>query len=130
MDKRELRVGNWVNDKEGNPIKVLAIGYQVIKVLDRNGVLFEDAKPILINDPGLLEKLGLLKSGDVLKFKKELQKEFEIPGIQFILKEDYLSIQANQHILDEENEITICEYLHEFQNIYFALTNIELPVNL
>lgn len=99
----ELRLGNWVSC-EGKPYQVNMNILQSFTV----SPVWMDPIPLT---PEILEKC-----------------DFDEWGFQIVRKDGYISIQANQYIMDEENEIATCEYLHQLQNLYFALTGEELEI--
>lgn len=128
MELKDLRIGNLleykgefvhvtslsmgIDDEYNDQIGFCKIGENTNEVCDWNRKLALHLKPVPI---------------DVHKLSKI---NFEIPGIQLVQVLYGVSIQANQYIMDEENEIGSCEYIHELQNLHFALTNTELKIAL
>ena len=102
MNVTELRVGNYVNFGIVNePIEVLSI--------NPNSTTIEMASPIPLTEDWLL-KFGFDKCGidDEIRYYKD---EYYIEFMSFKIQ-----------------EVTICnlKYVHQLQNLYFALTQEEL----
>lgn len=114
MKADELRIGNWyLGASRGNPLQATA---RFIQQLDE-GLL--NCSPIPLT-PEILEKCGFIKFNgfywvSITNLKSELH-------IQFYGK-DYVSTLRGQFcdlILDK------IDYLHQLQNLYFALCGEEL----
>ena len=111
----ELKKNNWFLDKEGNQVQVLALGYQVIKVLDRNAVLYSDAQPIPLT-PEVLERCGFANQS--VEMPEETitalaYKDTPIcaywDGVEWCFKYGF----------DSDLTIASCEFLHQLQNLIF-----------
>ena len=124
--KNELRIGNYIN----NYNKVLSItddgllctGLSIIGV-----VIIENPKPIPLTEEILL-KCGFEWSIQHQAHKHEKFKyviDFYNSHPQFNSSVCFLNKEHRRG----ENLICI-QYLHQLQNLYFALTNEELTVNL
>lgn len=133
INANELRIGNFVLDQGGKMIKIdffehLGKGYsckfgQHSKAIDDWGPLHplteytDYANPIPLT-PEILEKCG---------FKYIQKTVYTIDNkISFAVFNGKLS--TTYVCLD--NAINQIKYLHELQNLYFALTGIELNINL
>jgi hypothetical protein len=113
----ELRIGNWVNvtDKD----------YQVTQILERGvncghiGAMYDLVKPIPITTEWLL-KFG---------FKEKSKWTFVLntPNgrmLTYHLGTKIIHYGSNGYGSGEIN----CEYVHQLQNLYFALTGEELTI--
>jgi len=101
----ELRIGNWVNNNE----EYYQITSSTIAQLERGD---SNAKSIPINEDWLL-KFGFTQS----------------PAFKNIyFKGTFLNITLGNKIMFEINDQIISEikYIHQLQNLYFALTGKEL----
>ena len=118
MKANELRIGNWVNNNEED----YQITSATILQLERGD---STAKPIPLTEEWLI-KFGFKKDDtgvDVFDqdYFEWYQKEFPIIGM--------LS-QSNDksYIFDENTDTLKIYYVHQLQNLYFALTNEELTM--
>lgn len=119
MKANEVRIGNWVNYNV-KPVRVNAIGSGTMLAVtgnDKDGsVKYEELEPILLT-PEILEAAGL---SDCEDFGGDYT---------YIRKED-----------DSEHYLLVChcvavspkpiEYVHQLQNLHFALTGEELSIKL
>ena len=105
----ELRIGNWVRDSDGfNKVIHIEESFFYTEMFKNT---FADIKPIPLTEEILLkcgfEKLGLIK--------------YELNGVA-------LNIKWSSYFIHRfETEI---KYLHQLQNLYFALKGEELEINL
>lgn len=115
MKPNELRIGNWVNTMHGygriNEIGMCGGGFTI-----EHGYHDEDwLEPIPLT-PEILERaMGserYIKAGEIIKGFKD--------GYLF-------GFSDNEYGMEEFTEL---KYLHQLQNLYFALTGEELEVKL
>ena len=113
MEAKELRIGNWVlveNDHE--TIKAIT-QTAFLCVLDGKGdgymQLHKDVYPIPLTEEWLI-KFGFERWNDVYNFYHKLN------GVE---------IENGNIYVGHGNEI---KYVHQLQNLYFALTNKELTI--
>ena len=107
INAQDLRIGNYILDGGGNIVKVTP---QRIADIDNKFV---------INNPIPLTEDILLKCG------------FERIESKWRLKNGYHWIQVNLYsYFINHIQHGLIEYLHELQNLYFALTKEELEINL
>jgi hypothetical protein len=106
IQAKELRIGNWISYNDAS--------YQIISIF-LNGASIgsqirpeEDLTPIELT-PEILEKCGVIKDGQ-LTFGYLFDKE---KGLFYY-----------------NTPTVIVKYLHQLQNLYFALTGKELEINL
>lgn len=124
MELNELRLGNFV--RQG---KVLEIRANAVKLkyfaenLKNSLITYENVKPIKLTEEWLL-KLGFVKGKDVGIYNNV----FYLEGFYISLSE-YINIFVDWN--DDTNEPTmfyeVC-YVHQLQNLYFALTGKELTI--
>ena len=136
MEASELRIGNliahnWVNRK-GNTIdyiKVMCI-FENRAFVDSNipseyeGIQDEYLRPIPLTEEWII-KFGAIKH--------------EADGcIWYLLPDSYIEIRyfrdkSNNNsgwiLFDKEDEMKAMKHVHQLQNLYFALTGIELKFN-
>lgn len=113
MKANELRIGNWVYYP---PMKN---NYQVLRL---NTDIEVDYEPIPLTEEILL-KCGFSNNGDggVELYLKPMILSYD-------LKTKKMYLMAGQFA--ECTDTVPCEYLHQLQNLYFALTGEELTINL
>jgi hypothetical protein len=106
MKSNELRIGNYVFDNLGGMLK--------IKGIDIDSDL-SNLEPILITEDRLI-KLG---------FEKQMAWTFKIhiSGNRYLI---YYLGEKGWTIGNKQYSDFDCQYVHQLQNIYFALTNKEL----
>ena len=114
MKANELRLGNWVSNDWGDYCKDTYIG--------ENGYEFDC--PIPLTEEILL-KAGLIKSKD------DLGDTFHI------MEEDGFTARYTMRYWDKKEYWFMCgmgrvnfNYVHQLQNLYFALTGEELEIQL
>jgi hypothetical protein len=129
MRANELRIGNYVkanklacNEKEGNTLTVCGIGLDVDLT---NGT----TQNYIGIDGILLTKEWLLKFG----FSKKDNSSYYYPkGVWHRYVFGYTKFRLPYLNLEPEGGIVphaTCNYVHQLQNLYFALTNKELTIN-
>jgi len=127
MDARELRIGNLVNI--GYDCKVVRIEEYGATLNTYNGVKEfihfhqTDIRPIPLTEE------RLLKIGFSLSYKSEYKRKFDLDintefGYDFDLNGNVNGMQGFRHY----GRYYTCEYLHQLQNLYFALTGLELTL--
>lgn len=143
INAQDLRIGNWVKDRGEKLIRIdffehLEKNYSCKfgmnnDIVDEFGPLhpFTEYTEYAIPIP-LTEEI-LLKCG----FEKRKENNFYIDEEKYhtisILKvnNQYMpSIKSNHHEVGQMFSLYGIQYLHQLQNLYFALTNKELEVNL
>lgn len=126
----ELRIGSWVNHN-GKPMKVLSVESDIdnnaLPVMENGRDFYRmsfdtdgDLQPIPLT-PEILEKCGF-----ELK-KSDNWTEYRLGIIGFDFNHSRLS---GCHIGGEEYHYIEVSYLHQLQNLYFAITGRELEVEL
>lgn len=117
----ELRDMNWVALKDGDFVPIRCGG--ILAIQQERFECF----PIPLT-PEILERCGFEKGfGEYALIQDSYPLRFREEGEKYILSFHYFGSNGESN----EEEI-ICEfkYLHQLQNLYFALTGQELEVNL
>jgi hypothetical protein len=124
----ELRIGNWVQYDDGTTMLVDGIlqsdvsleGFPIV-------VGLSVIRPIPLT-PEVLEKCGFKKHDDNPFFRMEFAYHDSSYPCYLIydIEKDYIQVCRNFTSAADAP----CKYLHQLQNLYFALTNTELTINL
>lgn len=115
MKAQELRIGNLIYN---NGVRI--IDAHDIMICDRNSDSFNNR-----NSPIPLTEDWLLKCG--LRSKK---KKLRGGYIKFTLLNNlFIETERNFVLMKPWIIISRCEYVHQLQNLYFALTGEELIIN-
>ena len=121
MKANELRIGNYVFSAEDNKTgEVLQIDSSGIIFANKNGNRWQDLKNI---QPISLTEETLLKSG----FRKSKSGMYLFDKFSFDLSDFEFGVESDYYYLTISENI---KYLHQLQNLYFALTGQELEINL
>ena len=122
--KKELRIGNLIYSKETSSIqKITGLSDEnpFIDSITFDYTNYDEIEPIPITQEWLV-KLGFTiekkPNGDILYSYKEYR-------YSLIKKENY----DGYLFCDDGNVLRDLEFIHELQNIYFALIVIELKLN-
>jgi len=126
IQSKELRIGNVVLDKDNNIFTIAGISEgSVFKEGDYIGTPIEWIKPVLITEEWLL-KLGFEKEKySSLSINFFRLKVLSHGTISFYPKEKGFNIELGT-TSGYNFGTTKIEYVHQLQNLYFALTNEEL----
>ena len=124
MKASELRLGNLFIEEHSDKI-IEVIGLEKIKITFSG--LFLDkwqAKPIPLTEEWLL-KFGFEKENSLYVIDKDKYHTFSIlvGGISFPF------IKSNDKAIRENFSFYGIKYVHQLQNLYFALTGEELIIN-
>lgn len=120
LTAQELRIWNWVIGSHADyPSKV---GYHKVEGFDIYGQRFNHFDPIPLTHE-ILEKAGFYKSslGNLTLIKLPLEAEIKTDGVTFF---------APCYRCDGGTDIAKIKYVHQLQNLYFALIGEELTINL
>lgn len=109
----ELRIGNLVEGKDGVILPVVAFAVEAVNGDNRFGF-----NPIPLT-PEILEKCGFEKNGCF----------YNVDNFQLMYGYTREEGKFFHFCLDEIVAFPPFKYLHELQNLYFALTGKELNVN-
>ena len=127
MKATELRIGNWVKMKKSDPIE----NYQISAILEKGvnsgsvGMLYEIIEPIPLTEEWL-ERFGFEKDeeydeGGLVDYRMTLMKG-SLEFVSFWNSEQLTGVNQPQTGID-------VEYVHQLQNLYFALTGQELQTD-
>ncbi len=118
----ELRIGNWINDISGNPTQVRGVGTNGIWI-SKSGPATETAfKPTPLTEEWMV-KFGFLSVQ--IDHPAPNHLAFELNGLHVkIYHTGEIAIWYNGHALIPH----IHKYVHQLQNLYFALTGNELEL--
>ena len=138
LESKELRLGNIVqyNNTECFVYDICSpqprkgrYNNEFLLTLSLNGLidcLIDEIEPVELTEKWLIKfgfkynkqigwtKDGLCLDGPVVHFSFDLFRNESL---------------TNYHLLDFVEIPRLVEYVHELQNLYFALTNVELPLN-
>lgn len=133
MKSNELRIGNLINDEYGNLFEIkalLLLSARIERIKDN-----ENIKPYHRNIPyGKLKPIPLTGEWLIkLGFEKSINNFYVLSDLSYkdkIIYTDFL--RWNE--LAQDNEVYLLkladiEYIHELQNLYFALIGNELTLN-
>lgn len=120
MDAKELMIKNYVFNKSGEISKVFALDEDGISVMSNEiSYLYEDIKPIPLTEQCLID-FGFKK-------EKSLNKKTEIYRIN--LDTGHIIDYRKPYIFLGHFGLYNIKYVHQLQNLYFALTGKELTKN-
>ncbi len=133
MKASELRIGNYVYEDYGGIYEVININSEGFDFVDLRKPTFNGIGRYDINSikPIELTEEILLKCGFNTTFEKitEIQiNENEV--LYYDSLEKCMSLYIPIQYEDTSLVFNHCKYLHQLQNLYFALTNNELTINL
>jgi len=122
IQANELRLGNWL--KRNSQPNGFLVDVQTIVRLVHSGV--RDEHPIPLT-PEILEKCGFENDNVFKKMFKYLNKSiYDTDKLTFRKEEGFICFDGIKYRTLLKHVI----YLHQLQNLYFALTGEELTVNL
>jgi hypothetical protein len=134
MKANELRIGNWYYTNDGKPDQIDGHGISQFQDGEVLGQVNDFIKPIPLTEEWLL-KFGFeswnCKGVDWI-FEKVIYKELDIEQKMIISssgtccieeQEDHPEVEVQKFIIRPD-----IQYLHQLQNLYFALTGQELEI--
>lgn len=132
IQANELRIGNWIQINNGDgkrPPYNYGITSHDIEEIDRYG---DDYFPIKLT-PEILEKCGFESRTVTVKdrYGENTSNHFDIElegGNNIFLLEQ--NVDGVKFFIFESPVTVYVRYLHQLQNLYFALTGEELTVKL
>lgn len=117
IQANELRIGNWVTDKSGTCTTKIHTDME-----------WEGWCGIRLT-PDILKKAGFKDIGkDALGGWTKYVKESNVVCSDVIVS--FGEAGKNLYVTHSNNGVAYCLYLHQFQNLYFALTGKELEIEL
>ena len=125
MKPNELRIGNWVEQPNNGVTRVTAI-LNDLQIKTETGYIDKYCRPIPLTEEWLLN-FGFVRCGyEDLFWEHQSIKGFQLAGINWADSDEPDYQFLNYSIGDE---IFSIHYLHQLQNLYFALTGEELTLN-
>lgn len=123
IDVKELRIGNTINIKN---LSGEIYNYANVVGIMENEIFFENGfgGSCDQNSIGFVEPIPL--TDDTL-FKCKLNEHLNVGSMCEVTERKgsfYLTVNSNEYVLRE------LKYLHQLQNLYFALTGNELEIKL
>jgi len=139
MKASELRLGNWTNNYKSMmsgvyyPVMIVSIGEKKLSCLTEMAMQFHGVKPAvgLLADffPIPLTEEWLIKLGLLFKSKNLYGYfEYDFPYDSFKITYDSSDPDPDYQIIFEGNGLAYVKYVHQLQNLYFALTGEELTI--
>ena len=128
MKTKDLRLGNYVTDNSGFTMYVVGI-YEDTVLLNFEGnegdvweVKYEDLRGIVL-DTELLIKSGFKKHPETIGWDR-----YSKDGVELSMA----PLKSGNHVpvIRVNGEYTQIKYLHQLQNLFYALTQKELEINL
>lgn len=116
MEAKELRTGNWVQ-VFGKIQQVVDVLCDSINTFEEQSIPYEHVSRIVIED-GILKQCGFTRPHNGL---------LELNG--FIIWSGHFGYMVRYNEVDIIHPRELLG-LHELQNLYYALTNTELTINL
>jgi hypothetical protein len=123
MEATELRIGNLVNyliidemDERKKWFEVSEIDYDDLRIIQNKHEVNQDYQPIELTEEWLL-KFGFILNSNRY-YLGDIVYEFINYTISLTADDPYCSHEVKNKI----------KYVHELQNLYFALTNQELTI--
>jgi hypothetical protein len=141
IQANELRIGNWIDDVKPQNLALPQHSYFQVKW---EHIAKAEAKweyrPIPLT-PEILEKAGFeygktgkKKDGEFVEFWDIRTKEHKHSFGTFIFSvvrwQDALTKKMGEFTFSHHTIRSDCKYVHQLQNLYFALTSQELPIDL
>jgi hypothetical protein len=128
MKANELRIGNYLNGNQGHVVVSEIRLNNSVKIQYNTSSFYVGVclKAIPLTKEWLL-KLGFIQQGVIIN-NNGLTEQC---GINYFIKNNIVySLSDNQVELDNPN-VFLCnlQYVHQLQNLYFALTGEELTYN-
>jgi hypothetical protein len=118
MKANELRIGNWVEQPNDGVTRVTAI-LNDLQIKTETGYIDKYCRPIPLTEEWLV-KFGFEK--DIL----DIDSRYILEGKHYTFTSNWLSEEIIYVNLNETH--TDIQYLHQLQNLYFALTGEELTI--
>lgn len=128
----ELRIGNWIQDEVGyktHKVTCVDVTGRIYISLTGGGYPEAAYSPIPLT-PELLEKCGFIRHPDM---EGEYSIRINPLGVSLIVNVLTHWAALWDHMVKQHSLVALptkVEHLHQLQNLYFALTGKELPVNL
>ena len=129
INVQEFRIGNYV-EVNGNLTMVTAIGLMTIIVASKSpDPELSDVKPIPLT-PELLKKCGFkrMELNGESSYQGNEKLNFGNPVLWLNTYSKLKTNGGHLYLFTDDGFRIPCRYIHQLQNIYFALTQKELPL--
>jgi hypothetical protein len=128
MKATELRINNWYNSvKWGIPVRCELTDFTQLDVMSDGA--YDDPPIEYMFEPIPLTEEWLLKFGFEIKYDGEFAKDYKFKNLKVRHKKQTLIyIVAIWDEDDNDCAIIYLDYVHQLQNLYFALTGEELKI--
>lgn len=130
INAAELRLNNWILDKDNTPRQVSYIGDTIGLINSAGGTDKYQSNPIISNDINDLKYIPLTEE---LLLKAGFEWVSEMIGYADKLHCIIIDVEGYAFLPfctnDKDCEIKI-KYLHDLQNLVFSMTKTELNINL
>ncbi|MCW3108495.1 MAG: hypothetical protein JWQ09_3001 [Segetibacter sp.] len=132
IDASELRIGNYILHKTGVRILPVKCTFQHFELLSKG--LAKDIFPIALK-PDMLQKCGFIENKKYHLYPDAREFMLTLPVMGNNKNEIYAYINSNQESYARAtiNDLIISNnlyYLHQLQNLYYALAGKELEVTV
>jgi hypothetical protein len=127
MDIRELRIGNWVLDHEGEPKQVAYVGETIGLHLEQGGTQKYQHNPILSGD--ILDLKPIPLTSEILEKAGFVENILQLNSGERVEYNDFFEYEDGKICFGYYCNVPI-RYLHQLQNLYFSITGKELEINL
>jgi hypothetical protein len=132
IDPSELRLGNYILHKTGLRILPVKCTYRHFELFSKG--LTKDAFPIALK-PEMLQKCGFVENGNYYQLPEAREFILTLPVMGNNKNEiyGYINSKKESYARATVNELVISNnfyYLHQLQNIYYAIIGKELEIVL
>jgi hypothetical protein len=121
LEVKDLRIGNWLITYATALPQYFRVTSWHIKYLDENG--FRDEAPVPLT-PEILKACGFENPTN------EFLNNYFFKDFNIYYSKEYCEWTIDDRGDNEGSKPRLIQYLHQLQNIYFALTNNELEITL
>lgn len=129
MTSKELRVGNWVNDRASQPYQVTAENIAILASSEETGKINIDFNPVALTEDWLL-KLGFVRPHEnAMWYERDYVRLKIFLCFQDEGETDFLiQVQATDTGDAVEFMNAECKFVHQLQNAYPIFTGTELEI--
>ena len=131
MQSKDLRIGNVLKDRFGENVEVKDIGLDGINSnYGSSTISIEELKGVELNED-ILVQLGFSKMTDTTPYNYRIHKSkmfFYIRYGTFTTDRGLTNLIGFNGLFVGNKFVRVIRYVHELQNLYFALTGEELEL--
>jgi hypothetical protein len=126
MDAKELRIGNFVNEEVLGDCEVYSVGRTTVQVYLKNVTCEGQLKYSTFTlSNHHVNRIPLTEEWLV---KLNLNEFNELLGGTIEYQNGYVYIGGSDSVVNSQCFKVKIDFVHEYQNLYFALTNTELEI--